>query len=203
MSTPATQALFAVWGFSASDVYATGYAPNGGLLHYDGSTWSAIAPDGSIFQALWGSSPSDIFAGAYEAVWRWDGSSWSTTTVAPGAYILSLWGFSSSDVYAATAAYPEYSTIVHYDGNAWTEEWNPGPNPTVLYAIWGDSPTDVFAVGTVAGFNEPSLILHYDGSTWSSIANSGDMPLYAVAGTAPNDVFAVGEYAEILHFSGP
>jgi hypothetical protein len=40
MNSGATEDLHAVWGFSATDVYAVG--AGGTILHYDGAVWSRV-----------------------------------------------------------------------------------------------------------------------------------------------------------------
>lgn len=53
LDTGSTFDLFGVWGSSPSDVFAVGYAAE--VLHYDGSTWTAInSGDPYNLQGLWG-----------------------------------------------------------------------------------------------------------------------------------------------------
>jgi hypothetical protein len=50
-----------VWGSSSSDVFAVGNS--GTILHYDGSTWSAMTSGTTSFlSGVWGSSATDVFA---------------------------------------------------------------------------------------------------------------------------------------------
>jgi hypothetical protein len=84
-------------------------------------------------------------------------------------------------------------------GAAWSlirNAWSPD-----LYAVWGSSPTDVFAVG------EAFEILHYDGAAWSSMISPQPGQLEGVWGASSSDVFAVGNAetlypGEILHYDG-
>jgi len=79
------------------------------------------------------------------------------------------------------------------------EDWHPMDSGTrsVLRAVWGSGPNDVFAVG------ENGVILHYDGWTWS-VMNGATLliDLLGVWGSGPNDVYAVGESGTILHYNG-
>ena len=65
-----------------------------------------------------------------------------------------------------------------------------------LYAVWGSSGSDVFAVG------QGGTILHYDGVAWNSMNSSTTDDLYTVWGTSDDDVFAAGQHGTILHYDG-
>ena len=65
-----------------------------------------------------------------------------------------------------------------------------------LYAVWGSSGSDVFAVG------QDGTILHYNGLAWTAMNSSTTDDLYAVWGTADDDVFAVGQDGTVLHYDG-
>jgi hypothetical protein len=57
-----------------------------------------------------------------------------------------------------------------------------------LFAVWGSSSTDVFAVGG------SGTILHYDGGDWTAMTWGADFGLEGVWGSGSNNVFAVGGY---------
>ncbi|MDM8539540.1 choice-of-anchor D domain-containing protein [Desulfococcaceae bacterium HSG9] len=63
-----------------------------------------------------------------------------------------VWGSSGSDVFAVGNS----GTIVHYDGNAWSE-MDSGTTWVEFDGVWGSSGSDVFAVGSFGN------IRHYDG----------------------------------------
>jgi hypothetical protein len=64
-------------------------------------------------------------------------------------------------------------------------EWqNPLPQGNHLYAVWGSSGSDVFAVGT------GGTILHYDGADWSPMDSGTTHGLEGVWGSGGGDVFA-------------
>jgi len=65
-----------------------------------------------------------------------------------------------------------------------------------LQDVWGNSSTDVFAVG-LAG-----TILHYNGSVWSIMTSPTNSDLWGVWGSNASDVFAVGDGGTILHYDG-
>jgi len=69
-----------------------------------------------------------------------------------------------------------------------------------LRDIWGNSASDIFAVGA------EGIILHYNGNpegTWSTMDNSiTTNTLHGVWGSSSTDVFAVGVDGDILHYNG-
>ena len=65
-----------------------------------------------------------------------------------------------------------------------------------LYDVWGNSDTDVFAVG------DSGAILHYDGSNWTSMTSGTLEILYGIWGDSGSDMFAVGDSGTILHYDG-
>ena len=60
-----------------------------------------------------------------------------------------------------------------------------------LYAVWGSSAHDVFAVG--------AKMLHYDGNGWTEMLNREFSDVW---GSGPNDVFAVGGGGTVFHYDG-
>lgn len=66
-----------------------------------------------------------------------------------------------------------------------------------LYGVWGNSSTDIFAVGL------GDIILHYDGSTWSPMVVSGSgAALLGIWGASASNVFAVSYGGIIMHYDG-
>ena len=66
--------LYGVWGSSGSNVFAVG--DSGTILHYDGSSWSAMSSGTSnSLSGVWGSGGSDVFAvGTAGTILHYDGS---------------------------------------------------------------------------------------------------------------------------------
>jgi predicted small lipoprotein YifL len=97
---------------------------------------------------------------------------------------------------APTNASPITKTITTAPGSV---TWTKVNNLNLVYfihAVWGSSPSNVFAVG--AGGN----ILHYDGKSWSSMLQSTPEDLLAIWGSSATDVFAVGVGGTIVHYDG-
>lgn len=65
-----------------------------------------------------------------------------------------------------------------------------------LGAVWGSSPTNVYAVG------EFGTVEHFDGTSWTILANTPTLEaLNAVWGTGSH-VFAAGDFGTVIHWDG-
>ncbi len=74
----------------------------GTILHYNGSTWSAMT-SGTIntLRGVWGSSATDVFAvGDGGIILHYNGTVWSVMTSNTTYRLHSVWGTSSTNVYA-------------------------------------------------------------------------------------------------------
>ena len=120
-----------------------------------------------------------------------DGWGWQNP-LPQGNDLYSTWASSPSDVFAVG----DTGVILHYDGSSWSP-MNSGTQYG-LSDIWGDSSSNIFAVGYELG-----LVIRYDGSTWNRMdTGSIDTSLSGVWGVSSNDVYAVGYDGIILHYSG-
>ncbi len=96
-----------------------------------------------------------------------------------------MWGTSSSNVYAVG----NNGTVLHYDCTAWTTPASATTHD--LWAVWGSSPTDVYAVGIVSA-GSIATILHYDGTAWSALTSDTGPSFYGLWVNA-SGLYAVGE----------
>lgn len=203
----------AIWGSSATDVYAVGYGP---IYHYDGSTWSAMTTrfdDRPNLTAVWGISESNVFAVGINGsgILHYNGVAWSEMRIPGGDFYFSgIWGASESNVYAVGELDFVISTvkgeracnspiILHYDGVKWSQVSlgiEGDALSSSLLGIWGSSENDIFAVGYgnyLHSIIPHSIILHYDGKSWSQMKHPFEMALYSIWGSSATDVFAVGK----------
>jgi hypothetical protein len=191
---PQGNLLTSVWGSSASDVFAVG--SYGTILHYDGSSWSAMSSGTTdLLSGVWGSSPTDVFAVGgwwtdsvlHGTILHYNGNAWSVMSSGTNSDLVGVWGSSPTDVFAVG------DTVFHYNGSTWsamssgTTRW--------LWGVWGNSATDVFVVGW-------GVILHYNGGALSAMSSGTTDILYGVWGSSATDVFAVGDSGIILHCDG-
>jgi hypothetical protein len=212
--------LAGLWGSGPDNVFAVG-EPNVILRSKGTSLTSEPVPLGTTF--LGANSSGDVFATGGSTFMRWDGSTWSqvamdsNASLPPGwadwqglgignydVTITHVWGSGPSDAYAVGDL-----DIRHWDGTTWSFVPNTRTpcgagtappydiNRQLAYkGVWGSSPHDVFAVGTIGA------ILHWDGTCWGWMASGTSLDLLDVWGSAANDVYAVGKAGTILHFDG-
>ncbi|MFL6076206.1 MAG: hypothetical protein ACJ73S_22675 [Mycobacteriales bacterium] len=164
-----------------------------------------------------GSTNKIGFASTNPLAAHWDGTAWtivptpatsgSAKSILDGVVSLgptNAWAVGRSRVNAGNSALVE-----HWDGTAWSVV--PTPNPTVptgttasgavLTGISAVSPTDIWAVGSVAllagtDVRGVTLTEHYDGRSWSVVPSPNATVrnvLNGVVATGPNDVWAVGD----------
>jgi len=189
METAGACYLRAIWGSSASDVYA---ASNSGIIwHYNGSAWSSTdLTDYPPLTSIWGLSSSLIYAaGEGTDVYRFDGISWAVDSSAPSGseHFFGIWGV-SGEVFVVG----QVGRILHYEAG-W-EDMSLGTT-TTLKAVWGSSTTDVFAVGW------GGTLLHGYPAHWTA-TNITTEALNDVWGSGPFGVFAVGDNGTILRYNG-
>jgi len=70
------------------------------------------------------------------------------------------------------------------------------PTTQELQCVWGESGSDVFAVGATG------TILHYDGNAWATMASGITNYIWRVWGSSGTDVFAAADGGVILHYNG-
>ncbi|MBI3567112.1 MAG: hypothetical protein HY084_02760 [Gemmatimonadetes bacterium] len=182
---------------SATSAFAVGW--NLFLARWDGSAWHVDAPPPNtpairILQGVWSDGPSNAWAvGNASTILRYNGSGWSIVSdfshpIATADSYNAVWGV-GSDVWAVGG-----TSILHCTApTACANESSGGSG--VLYAIWGTSRSNVFAVG--AG----GRIARYNGTSWSAMNSPTSRNLARVAGSGPSDVWAVGD-SVLIHFDG-
>jgi len=105
----------AIWGSSEDDIWVTSYI-SGVLGHYVGGRWEVEST--SVFvRALWGTAADDIWGVGARQVSHYDGSLWTSESLAEdGPVLTAVGGCSSADIWAVGDA----GAIVHYDGSRWS-----------------------------------------------------------------------------------
>jgi hypothetical protein len=95
-----------------------------------------------------------------------------------------LWASSASDLFVAGSS-TQSRAVLHYNGQDWERQPLP-PGEGDAFAVWGSSPSDVYAAGFYT-------IWHYDGAQWVTAYDQNSLASYVVlGGTSAQGVFAAG-----------
>jgi hypothetical protein len=207
MSIPMTARLHGIWGSSPSAVFAVG--AGGTILKFDGYSWTSLGNGASSnnLWSVWGSSASDLIS-ASDAVSgqsqlvRYNGAYETLESLPATVNLYGVWGTKTgSDIYVCG----DRGTFLHSDGKGgWTVI--PTGTNSLLFAIWGMSPTDIYIVGF------DGTALHYDGQKVTPIvlpditveSNGATEALGVVWGSSSNDVWIGGGFTagDLWHFDG-
>lgn len=109
-SNGASEALGAVWGSSANDVWIGGGFTAGDVWHFDGTSWTkstlwtSPGSTGQGVNGIWGTSSSDIWAVGESSAFHFDGATWTSVPLPMTATLLRVWGSGSLDVFATGIA---------------------------------------------------------------------------------------------------
>ncbi|MBL0937932.1 MAG: Ig-like domain-containing protein [Gemmatimonadaceae bacterium] len=194
MTTPSAVNLFAIRGRSFDDVYATGN--NGATWHFDGSTWRALSiGNGQNLRAMTVRGDGTVrMAGWYGTVvsLRGRGQSAQTTIDNMDPPLLGVWSAPSGPMFAVGFGGTIFRRAA--SGASWSQEAAPSVND--LYAIGGNSATDIVAVG------DTGAILRFNGSNWQRDERPTQLVLRGIWSGGGQHVI-VGERGTILRSSGP
>ena len=201
--------VWSVWALSSTDVWAVGDAST--VLHWDGKTWTPNntgIPGGISLNGVWASASDDVWAvGGNTAVtagyiFHFDGIRWNQSYT--GTRVLNgIYGTSKNDIFVvgttnAGATLP--GDFRRY--NATTNGWDFITSPVLrdLFAIWANSPTDVWVAGGVG------TLLRYNGTSVVSIPIGATYNLQAVTGyvtqTGQTVVYAAGLGGLVVRYDG-
>ena len=197
---PQGNTLRAIWGPSASDIWAVG--DTGTFLHYNGMVWTAPTRTGGAtnndLYAVHGASSRDLWAvGSNGTLIHYDGQNWTahadSGVRAPTQTLRGVFAAAANDVWAVGTQ----GTILHYDGQGWSTAAGSATLTTgIMYGIWGSAANDIWAVGS------SGVILHYNGMMWSADPKSMSLTtntLEAVSGSSRTNVMAVGGATAIVY----
>jgi hypothetical protein len=193
--------LYAVWGDSASDVWAVG---QNGAVHFDGTTWTESSPSGLItyLGAVTGSGPDDVYVTeAGGSVWHYDGTAWSTSPLGyselgvPGLFEASpssFWiaGFvRDAEGFANTAVLlPATPSLFGTVEMASAVENAAAFTVTAVYAV---GPNDIWVGATE--------MLHSNGTTLFPTTAPGAISLWASSATA---IFGATGGTDVVIYDG-
>ena len=197
--------LYGVWGSSLSDVFAVGGTPGtttgnpGVTVHWNGAAWSSTA---NLINLL---SISGVGVGSATAVGEYgaegsatylQGNSWSARDVLAAGTLHGTWQ-TSPGAYAVG----DNGQLLFTTENGIPGSWGMQTSNTTntLFAVWGSSTSNVFAVG------DKGVILHTTNAgvgvtpTWTKTIQ-GSSQLTSIWGSSDADLYIGGAApAVILH----
>jgi hypothetical protein len=185
-----TADLHAVWGPSASDIWAVGDV--GTITHFDGTTWKTVeSAIEAKLTSVHGTSASDVWAvGEDGAVIHFDGTAWSPRKTGLSYEDFNcVWAVDPSDVWAVGGSvFGSEGTIAHFDGTSWSAKFS----GRGYGGVWASGKNDVWIVGgrTMAG--EDGVLLHKTTGDFESLASGQLQFLTAVMGSSPTEIWIVG-----------
>ena len=223
-------ALTAVWGSSATDVWAVG--SGGTILHNDGSGWEAVSSGTTdTLYAVWGTGPGDVWiTGPITTILHGPGAApsqpaWTNEVpfgdgrLSPPGRQLALWGAGPSDVHVGGEPFAHIvddlgiytpGNHLHLSGDAWSVlEGFDGQYPQgTVRAIWGSSPDDVW-MSIDNARDQPwarGTLVHGTAPAageplaWRSVDSQSSVVLESLWGSSAGDVWAVGVNGTIRRF---
>lgn len=188
MNAPTTANLRGVWGSSSSDVWAGGVG--GALLHFNGSTWSAVGTQTSDIDAVWGSGPNDVWFCGSGSVLRWTGSSFTKFSFA--GTLLAVSGTGPNDVWVTG----ENTNTHHWNGSSWATI-SPGAGTTTYFTVLAVAPNDAWVSSFITGKDT----MHFTGSKWT--AQKAMLTMFnSMSARSATDIWGVGGTGRIGHWDG-
>jgi hypothetical protein len=201
--------LSGIYAVSASDAWAASEGPSGGkVFHFTGTAWESVnSPDLGALEAISGTSDSDIWVLGATTAAHWNGSSWTSSSLAlpagatEGDETNLLYDAGANDVYAAVSyAVTDKGTLVeeegleHFNGKAWTAVTglpNFSVTSSIVTGLTGGGADDVYLTSTYA-FTTKSEVLQFNGHTWSAVQLPGSPYAPQIDVTGAGQALALG-----------
>ena len=189
---PAGQEIAHIWATGPRDVWMFGV----GAMRWDGTNWRGVpvrgAPVGAMNLAGWVSATGEVWLGGGQGrLGRGNSQEISTVSTGfPDGNLRSVWSSGAGDAIAVG------DFAVRWDG----QSWQAIPAGRALNAVWGTSPSSVWAVG------DNGLVMFWNGQAWSvlttGIPSSPYLSFNTITGSGPDDIWAFGRSGNHAHFDG-
>ena len=135
---------------------------------------------------------------------RWDGSSWTASTLHPSTArsdLLAVARLGPASVWAVGAGGGATSEALamHWNGSSWEQTAVPALTGGTLSGVDGSTAADVWAVGSV-GEPAHTLALHWTGSGWSRVATPSpghSAAMLDVTSVSSTEAWAVGSRQDV------
>jgi hypothetical protein len=180
---------------------------------WNGSSWKEMRPPtlagetSAGLDAVWAASAKDVWAVGFVAnsggqtvqLLHWNGTDWSSDTVAgvpANASLSGISGSSADNVWSVGSSFDNTSRVsssleLHFGGTSWT--WTAqGPASSFLNAVSVASATKVWAIGS-SGSKSAPLVLQLKGTSWKQVSSPAPKDGYLTSlSAAGSTAWAVG-----------
>ena len=163
-------------------------ASGAGILERSASGWKPLALGTTALRGIWGSSADDVWAvGDGGAIWRRKNhGSWAKVSSGVSTDLLGIFGLAANDIYVVGSQ----STLLHYDGTAFTAVPGPAAADPAFSHVAGTSKDDL---AVKAG----TSVWTFDGKAWSEYAP--DLGVVSLTG-GPSGLLIAGGSRGTAHF---
>ena len=194
--------LMEVSMYSSTDGWAV--SSQGDFLRWTGAAWVLFAGFNStatLYSVYMNSSTDGWAVGSNGEIDRWNGTTWAkynpspTTRTLQGVYCISAnfcWAVGSRSGGGAGQ-----STIIFWNGTAWTAPATPSLNGVTLRYVSCLDSARCWAVGSGGG-----EIIYWNGTNWTLQDNLNPQPLYGIDCVDITHCWAVGNVGEIMVWNG-
>ncbi|HEY5946284.1 MAG TPA: PPC domain-containing protein, partial [Kofleriaceae bacterium] len=181
--------------------HALAIGHNSVVAQFNGTTWATkTITNTNWLRSIWAKDEQTVLiagddsSGGDSGVYVGNFAAGFTRVLSNGP--LAVWGSSNGEIWAAGNASLIWKASLTAPSN-WTMTYGTTSSSLPDFrAMWGSSPSDIFAVGDLG------TIVHYDGVSWSAMPTPTTLELDDVWGSASDNVIAVGEQGVILHYNG-
>lgn len=167
-----TTGITGAWGtgnFAGQTAQDLWYSVFDHVLHYNGTTWSAMTvADARTISDV---GINDLWVGDQQ-LHHYDGTSWSSAYLVDGAktpgLIFSISGSGTNDVFAAGNTNNAGSFMAHWNGQGWSMTTLPS-GISGVQKVWAPSPIEAFTVGAKSPSANSGVIAHWNGTAWTAM----------------------------------
>ncbi|MFN7135871.1 MAG: hypothetical protein ACK4N5_27650, partial [Myxococcales bacterium] len=160
-----------------------------------------------FFTSVWGASATEVYAYGLDTsaftgrLRKWNGTAWSDAPQgSSGLFAIGMHGTGSNNLWIAGAdLMTGDAEVLRYDGATMTSAV--AHPAAMLFGVYAQSPTNVFAVGESFSGSGGALIARWNGTSWAKMANQLRGGLHAVWATGANEAWAAGGQGLVARLS--
>ena len=192
--------ISAIWGSSASNVYAAGESQSAvgttltPMFHFNGQAWQRLKihsnEGGNIqlgsYMDITGFNESSIYVVGGHSIVHFDGVEWSEEFLDESTDLYSIWANRPDDIW--TGGYN--GTLYHFNGSSWT--FYQAPDSVHIRSISGFDTDEVYAIaGKLVNKRWWSFFLKWDGQKWAVLEKFDTVVTESEDSFGQYDLFAV------------